>query len=83
MHLSLLTNNEMASREQFKINGAALTNFPQTLKKRDELLLMRNAELLKRTLKLKKVLGLNVEFSSPSQTLKNAMEEFQKVPGGS
>lgn len=83
MHLSLLTNNEMASREQFKINSSALTNFHQTLKKRDELLLMRNAELLKRILKLREVLELSASFSSPSRTLKQAMTDFSTLQSGS
>lgn len=78
MHLVVLVNGEMASREQFKITGSALGNFSQTLKKRDEILLVRKVKLLERILKLKEVLGLNIAFSSPSQTLKQAITDFEK-----
>lgn len=83
MHLSLLTNNEIAAREQFKSNGVALTNFSEMLRKRDELLLMRNAELLKRILKLREVLGLNMSFSSPSHTLTQTVNDFNESQKGS
>src|SRR6202012_137200 len=39
MHFVLVINNEIESRENFKINGMALTNFGATLKKWDQLLL--------------------------------------------
>jgi hypothetical protein len=78
MHLTLLINNEIESREQFKLNGAALSNFSQTLKKRDQLLLMRHEKLLTEILKLKKDLGLNVDFSSPSTSLKQVVKDVKK-----
>ena len=78
MHLSLLINNEIESREHFKINSGAMTNFSITLKKRDELLLLRHVKLLTRLLELKDLIGLQIEFRSPSQTLKDAVKEFGK-----
>lgn len=82
MHLILLINNEIASREQFKINNLTIFGFGDTLKKRNELLLHRNVKLLKRILELKKALGLEIEFSSPSLTLKKAIGKKIKPPKG-
>ncbi|MFA7244545.1 MAG: hypothetical protein WC080_04655 [Patescibacteria group bacterium] len=73
MHLILLINNEIASRELYKINNLTVTNFGQTLKKKDQILLDRNVKLLTRILELKKELGLEIEFNSPSPTLMEAM----------
>jgi len=77
MHLILLINNEIASREQFKINNIALTGFGKTLKKRNEILLEHHIKLLKRILELKEVLGLNIEFSSPSKRLMEVSDNFK------
>jgi hypothetical protein len=73
MHLSLLINAEMESRERFKVSGAALTNFSQTLGKRDQLLLMRNIKLLTQILELNKQLGIEIAFSSPATSLREVL----------
>lgn len=78
MHFTLLINNEISSRELFKINNLTVTNFGQTLKKRDQLLLDRHVKLLLRILDLKNELKLNIEFSSPSPTLTKAANKFVK-----
>ena len=75
MHLILLVNNEIAAREKFKIDGAALTGFSQTLKKRNELLIRRHIKLLLNILSLKEILGLEIDFHSPSKSLMNAVEK--------
>lgn len=78
MHLVLLINDEISSRERFKINGVALSNFAQTLKKRDQLLVLRHVKLLMRIFELKEELGLKIDFNSPSQTLMDAVETHEK-----
>jgi len=83
MHISLLMNSEMASRGRFKINGSSLTNFSQTLKKRDELLLMRHTTLLEQLRTLREDLGLTVGFTSPSQTVTPAMNDLRELANDS
>lgn len=80
MHFALLINNEIESRENFKINGAALTGFADTLKKRDQLLLMRNEKLLVSIMDLREDLDMKIDFKSKSKSLSEAAKRVQPTP---
>lgn len=80
MHLMLVINEHVRSREAFKINGISTNGYNATLKERDNNILILNARLLKRILELRAALGLNIEFSSHrSKTLTAANKEFKSA----
>lgn len=78
MHLMLVINEHVRSREAFKINGISTNGYANTLAQRDNNILILNARLLKRILALREALDLKIEFSSHrSKTLTAANKEFK------
>jgi hypothetical protein len=78
MHLTLVANNEIKARDQFKINGISTHGYKDELKARDESIIERHAALLKKFLGLMETLDMQIKFSSPSKRLTEAINKLRQ-----